>query len=87
MEKFFRIGEIMEYTNLSRQTLHYYTQLRLIREVRRTASNYRLYSEDVFFRIKVIQALQSLGYTLLDIKDLFDDKQEQKILKKHGVKL
>lgn len=82
MEKLFRVGEIIEYTSLSRQTVHLYTQMRLIEEHRRTASGYRLYSESVFDRIEIIKKLKSNGYTLLEIKDICDRKDEKKFLKK-----
>ena len=82
MEKLFRVGEIIEYTSLSRQTVHLYTQMRLIEEQRRTASGYRLYHESVFERIEIIKKLQSNGYTLLEIKDICDLKKEKEFLKK-----
>lgn len=82
VEKLFRVGELIEYTGLSRQTVHLYTQMQLITEKRRSLSNYRLYSEDVFRRIETIKALQENGYTLLKIKDICDSKKEKEYLKK-----
>lgn len=72
LEKLFRVGEIVEYSGLSRQTVHLYTQMQLIQESRRSASNYRLYSEDVFKRIEQIRELQQKGHTLLAIKQLLE---------------
>ena len=40
-EKLYKIGEVMQYTNLSRQTLHNYTVAGLIHEARRTISGHR----------------------------------------------
>ena len=37
--KLFKIGEIMSHTGLSRQTLHNYTMMGLIREAERTGSS------------------------------------------------
>ncbi len=58
-EKLFKIGEVMEYTGLSRQTIHNYTLAGLIYEARRTASGHRLYDESVFDRVEKIKVLQS----------------------------
>lgn len=71
-EKLFKIGEVMEYTGLSRQTIHNYTLAGLIVEARRTASGHRLYDETVFDRIQNIKVLQSKNYTLLQIKKLLE---------------
>jgi DNA-binding transcriptional MerR regulator len=74
-EKLYKIGEVMEYTGLSRQTLHNYTLAGLISEARRTASGHRLYDENVFDRIDKIKVLQSKHYTLLQIKKLLEKEK------------
>ncbi|MCH8173301.1 MAG: MerR family DNA-binding transcriptional regulator, partial [Proteobacteria bacterium] len=53
-EKLFKIGEVMQYTGLSRQTIHNYTLAGLISEARRTVSGHRLYDESVFDRLEQI---------------------------------
>ena len=50
--KLFKIGEVMKYTGLSRQTIHNYTTLGLITEEERTESGHRLYGEEVFRRLQ-----------------------------------
>lgn len=57
--KLYKIGEVMRYTGLSRQTIHNYTTLGLLREEERTESGHRLYGEDVFLRIERIKALRN----------------------------
>ena len=69
--KLFKIGEVMKYSGLSRQTLHNYTCMGLITETERTESNHRLYGEDVFDRIGTIESLKE-DNTLLEVKDLLD---------------
>jgi DNA-binding transcriptional MerR regulator len=64
--KFYKIGEVMAYTGLSRQTVHNYTILGLLREEARTPSGHRLYGEDTFVRIARIRELQKTK-TLKDI--------------------
>ena len=74
-EKLFKIGEVMQYTGLSRQTVHNYTLAGLIQEARRTVSGHRLYDESVFDRLEEIKTLQSKNYTLMQIKKLLEQRQ------------
>lgn len=74
-EKLFKIGEVMEYSGLSRQTIHNYTTANLISEARRTPSGHRLYDESVFDRIEKIKVLQTKNYTLLQIKHLLEKEK------------
>ena len=60
----------MEYTGLSRQTIHNYTLAGLIQEARRTPSGHRLYDELVFDRLEQIKILQTKNYTLQQIKKI-----------------
>lgn len=74
-EKLFKIGEVMEYTGLSRQTIHNYTLAGLISEARRTVSGHRLYDESVFDRVEKIKILQAKNYTLLQIKKILEQEK------------
>ena len=56
-KKLFKIGEVMKYSGLSRQTIHNYTMMGLITEAERTPSGHRLYGEGVFDRLKKIEML------------------------------
>ena len=76
-EKLFKIGEVMQYTGLSRQTIHNYTLAGLIHEARRTISGHRLYDESAFDRLEQIKILQSKNYTLLQIKKILDQQKEK----------
>lgn len=75
VKKLFKIGEVMEYSGLTRQVIHNYTQLELIDEVKRTPSGHRLYGEKIFRRIKKIKELRSKGKTLLEIKKILNRKK------------
>lgn len=57
--KRYRIGEIVQHTGLSRQTIHNYTIMGLIVEAERTAGGHRLYDESVFHRLTMIQKLKA----------------------------
>lgn len=76
-EKLYKIGEVMEYSGLSRQTIHNYTLAGLIHEARRTVSGHRLYDESVFDRLEQIKVLQSKNYTLFQIKKILEQEPEK----------
>jgi len=68
-EKLYRMAEVIEHTGLSRQTLHYYATLGLIREKKRTASGYRLFPPTVFRDLERVKELQNKGFTLREIRE------------------
>ncbi len=56
--KLYRIGEVIQYTGLSRQTVHNYTTMGLICESEWTPGGHRLYDESVFEQLAVIEELK-----------------------------
>ena len=52
--KLYRIGELVRYSPFSRQTIHNYTVMGLIRETQWTDGGHRLYDESVFERLSKI---------------------------------
>lgn len=74
--KLYRIGEVMRYSGLSRQMVHNYTMMRLIREQERTESGHRLYGEEVFERLKRIEELKQTK-TLREIQEIFLREEEE----------
>jgi len=74
-EKLYRIGEVIEHTGLSRQTLHLYTEMGLIAEERRTTSGYRLYPPTVFATLERVRDLQKRGYTLRRIREILTKRR------------
>jgi len=67
--KFYRIGELVSYTPFSRQTIHNYTIMGLIREAKWTEGGHRLYDESVFERLSQIIQLRKTK-TLSEIKEI-----------------
>jgi hypothetical protein len=67
--KYYRIGELVEYSPFSRQTIHNYTSMGLIREVRWTPGGHRLYDGSVFDRLDTIAELKSQRKSLSFIRD------------------
>ena len=77
-EKLYKIGDVLQYTSLSRQTLHNYTVAGLIHEARRTISGHRLYDESAFDRLEQIKILQAKNYTLSQIKKILEQQESPK---------
>jgi DNA-binding transcriptional MerR regulator len=67
--KLYRIGELVSYTPFSRQTIHNYTIMGLIREAKWTEGGHRLYDESVFERLSQIIHLRKTK-TLSEIKEI-----------------
>ena len=65
--KLYRIGDLVRYTPLSRQTIHNYTIMGLIQEVDWTEGGHRLYDESVFERLSKIVELKKTK-TLSEIR-------------------
>lgn len=68
MAKEFFIGELARKTGCSPKTIRFYEAFGLLRQPQRTASRYRLYSENDIDRIRFIQGARVLGLSLNEIK-------------------
>jgi hypothetical protein len=69
--KLYRIGEIVDYSGVSRQTIHNYTTMGLITESRRSRGGHRLYDESVFLRLDLIAEMRRQRKSLRDIRGHF----------------
>ncbi|KJB88309.1 transcriptional regulator [Paenibacillus sp. E194] len=69
--KLIRIGELARAANVSQRTIDYYTTIGLIEPVKRTNTNYRLYSHETIERIERINQLKQEKYSLDEIKLYF----------------
>ena len=67
-EKLYRIGEVVRCTPYSRQTIHNYTIMGLIKESSWTAGGHRLYDVSVFDKLSQIAELRKTK-TLGQIRD------------------
>ena len=74
--KLYKIGEVIRYTGLSRQTIHTYTVLGLIKPKERTPSGHRLYGEEVFERLARIDRLKR-HRTLQEVKEIISELDAQ----------
>ena len=67
--KLYRIGEVVSYSGLSRQTVHNYTIMGLLHEAQWTEGGHRLYDESVFARLDQVVELKSQGKSLVEIRE------------------
>ena len=72
--KLYRIGELVRHTPFSRQTIHNYTIMGLIRESQWTEGGHRLYDESVFQTLAKILELKQTK-TLSEIRELLTEEQ------------
>lgn len=72
--KRYRIGEIVRCSPFSRQTLHNYTIMGLIREAEWTEGGHRLYDETVFERLARIVELRKTK-SLTEIRRILMDEE------------
>ncbi len=70
MSQFFTIGELAGAAGVPTSTVRYYERQRILKPSRRSASNYRLYTEEDVHRLRFIRAAQATGFTLKDVTEL-----------------
>lgn len=64
------IGEAAKAADVRTSTVRYYEREGILRPTTRSASNYRLYSDEDVHRLRFIRAAQATGFTLQDITEL-----------------
>ncbi len=70
-QELLKIGEVANASNLSVKTIRYYEQIGLLAPtVCRAESGYRLFNAEVLNRLSFIKRAQSLGLSLMEIKDI-----------------
>jgi len=77
--KLYRIGEVVGYSGVSRQTIHNYTTMGLLREHCWTEGGHRLYDESVFGRLDEIAELKAQRKSLRDIREHFALLDSQRV--------
>lgn len=65
-----KVGEVARRAAVNLQTIHYYEREGLVPRPPRTASNYRMYTEDAVRRVRFIKRAQELGFALKEVKEL-----------------
>lgn len=71
-KKYYHIEDVANKTGLTKRALRYYEDIDIIKPIR-TESSYRLYSEeDLETIIRIRNLKDSLGFSLLEIKEIFN---------------
>jgi DNA-binding transcriptional MerR regulator len=73
--------DVLAATGITHQILYRYMTLGLIQETKVTSTGQRLFSPKTVAAIRLIQRLNTTGYTLRDIKDIFFKEKRLKRLK------
>jgi DNA-binding transcriptional MerR regulator len=74
-----RIAELESCTGLGRHALRYYEREGLLVGVCRGANNYRDYPESAVKDARLLQQLQSLGFSLQEIRDVLNAMRAKSI--------
>lgn len=65
-------GRLAKRCGVNPETIRYYERRELLPKARRSASNYRIYSESDVRRVRFIKRAQELGFTLRETGELLD---------------
>jgi hypothetical protein len=65
--KLYRIGDLVDFAGVSRQTIHNYAAMGLIHEAKWTQGGHRLFDETVFSRLTKIAELKSQQLSIQEI--------------------
>ncbi len=71
-EELRKIGLVAKESGLPIKTIRYYDELGLLKTFGRSEGNYRLFNSDVFGRLRFIKRAQSLGLSLVEIKEFLN---------------
>ncbi|MEJ2042599.1 MAG: MerR family transcriptional regulator [Reinekea sp.] len=68
-----KIGEVIERTDLTARTLHFYEEQGLIGPISRSAAGHRIYSQSDLLKLQQIRTLRQLGVALADMPPLLNE--------------
>ena len=71
-----QVGDLARETGKTVRAIHLYEELDLLRPLARSKGRYRLYGADALVRIRWIQKLQDMGFSLSDIQTVVRDWEE-----------
>lgn len=70
LSSLFRVRQVAQQLGLNPQTLYFYERIGLIPSPKRTASGYRLFTEQDIARLSFITRIKALGLSLKEIKEI-----------------
>jgi len=71
-----QVGDLARETGKTVRAVHLYEELGLLRPIGRTKGGFRLYGNEALLRIRWIQKLQDMGFSLADIQTVVRDWEE-----------
>jgi DNA-binding transcriptional MerR regulator len=75
-ENLLQVGELARFTGKTVRAVHLYEELGLLKPLGRSKGGYRLYAKDAPLRIRWIQKLQDMGFSLTDIQTVVRDWEQ-----------
>jgi DNA-binding transcriptional MerR regulator len=72
------IGKLALLVDMNIETIRFYHREGLLKEPQKRANGYRYYGEDHALRLTFIKRAKSLGFTLKEIRELFEMNQKSK---------
>jgi len=75
-ENLLQVGDLARQTGKTVRAMHLYEELGLLRPVGRSKGGYRLYAAAAPLRIRWIQKLQDMGFSLTDIQTVVRDWEQ-----------
>ncbi len=73
-----RVGDLARRTGKTVRALHLYEEHGLLTPMQRSSGGYRLYTRDAELRVRWIEKLQQMGFSLTDIKQIAHDVERSK---------
>ena len=82
-----QIGDLATQSGKTVRAIHLYEELDLLRPAGRSKGRYRLYGRDALVRIRWIQKLQEMGFSLTDIQTVVRDWEQSQSAPRMMVKM
>jgi len=73
----FTIGKVAERAQVSADSIRFYEREGLFHPAQKTASGYRLFTEDAIRRLGFIKHAQQCGFSLAEIRELLDLRSDE----------
>ena len=70
-------GELAKRGGVNLESIRFYEREKLLPKPPRTASGYRMFSEDAVRRVRFIKRAQELGFTLTEVEELLRLRSDQ----------
>jgi len=82
-----RISDLEAATGVGRHALRYYEREGLLGEIPRGRNNYRDYPESLTKQVRLLRSMQSLGFSLAEIREVLDSLRARGIDCADGARL